>query len=166
MSLGRELSGVQVNSDPVAPARLCVSFVSREKRLLKAWSSDLQVRVETVFRLPEGPLLRRMLTGPVAPVQVSLKGLPSWTLKSVLVNEALAATRAANRAGAMKNCILTVCVWWLFVVDLVDRESVEKMEEASGCRMSTTGSGLTKAEDEVEESTEGRVYGMGGVRAG
>jgi hypothetical protein len=91
------LSGVQVNSFPVAP----------------------EVRVETVFRLPEGPLLRRMVTGPEAPSQVSLKGLPASTLKSVLVNEALAATMAANSTGVMKNCILAVLLFG-------SRKSVEK----------------------------------------
>lgn len=111
--------------------------------LLK-WEDSVQVRVETVFRLPEGPLLRRMVTGPEAPSQVSLKGLPASTLKSVLVNEALAATRAANSMGVMKNCILAVLLFG-------GRESVEK-KKASGHRVNNCS---------VEKKIGPCVYGWG-----
>jgi hypothetical protein len=65
--------------------------------------------VLTVLRAVAGPFLRMMVTGPVFPDQVRLKGLPAvMELKAGSVNwtpAACAATKVAAATRNFENCI-------------------------------------------------------------
>jgi len=64
----------------------------------------------TVFRAVAGPFLRVRVTGPVAPVQVTLKDWPAvMELKAGSVNSTACATaKAAAAMRSFENCIFEV----------------------------------------------------------
>jgi len=88
VSEARLEGGVQVKESPVRPV----------------------ARVDTGFRLVEGPLSSLMVTGPTASFHFRVKDWPAVISKAELVNEGLAETAAARAPTtvATENFMVTV----------------------------------------------------------